>query len=47
MINKFDFDIEDYIDKSSGPILLIHSEDDNVIPFRHVSNFYNNLVRKS
>jgi len=47
MINKFDFDMEDYIDKSSGPILLIHSEDDNVIPFRHVSNFYNNLVRQN
>jgi hypothetical protein len=46
MINKFDFDMEDYIDKSSAPILFIHSEDDNVIPFRHVSTFYNNLVRQ-
>ena len=46
MINKFDFDMKDYIDKSSAPILFIHSEDDNVIPLRHVSTFYNNLVRQ-
>ena len=47
LINKFDFDIEDYIDKTSAPILIIHSEDDNVIPFRHVSTFYNNLVKEN
>jgi len=47
LINKFDFDISHYIDHSSSPILITHSEDDNVVPFRHVLTFYNNLKRNN
>ena len=47
IINKFDFDINDYIDQSNAPIILIHSEDDNVIPFKHALAFFNNLDRNN
>ena len=45
IINKFDFDINHYIDRSNVPIILIHSEDDGVIPFRHALAFFNDLER--
>ena len=47
IINKFDFNIEDFIYASNAHILVIHSEEDNIIPFRHVSDFFNNLNRKN
>ena len=47
MINKFDFNINDYIDQSDTPIILIHSVEDDVIPIRHALEFYNNLNRKN
>ena len=47
MINKFDFNINHYIDKSDAPIILIHSSEDDVIPIRHALDFYNNLNRNN
>ena len=47
MINKFDFNINHYIDKSDAPIILIHSVEDDVIPIRHALDFYNNLNRNN
>ena len=47
IINKFDFDINHHIDQSNAPIILIHSEDDNVIPFKHALAFFNNLDRNN
>ena len=47
IINKFDFDINQYIDQSKAPIILIHSEDDEVIPFRHALEFFNGLERNN
>lgn len=47
IINKFDFDIEDHINDSASPLLLIHSREDNVIPFPQVFNFYSNLKRQN
>ena len=47
MINKFDFNINHYIDKSDAPIILIHSAEDDVIPIRHALDFYNNLNRNN
>ena len=47
MINKFDFNIDHYIDQSDAPIILIHSVEDDVIPIRHALEFYNNLNRNN
>ena len=47
MINKFDFNINHYIDQSDAPIILIHSVEDDVIPIRHALEFYNNLNRNN
>ena len=47
MINKFDFNIYDHIDGSDSPLLLIHSTEDNVIPFQQVFNFFNDLNREN
>ena len=45
IINRFDFNIENHINKSNSPILLIHSYEDDTIPFQHALDFYNNLNR--
>ena len=45
IINIFDFDINQHINQSKAPIILIHSEDDEVIPFRHAIEFFNSLER--
>ena len=47
MINKFDFNIYDHIDGSDSPLLLIHSTEDNVIPYQQVFNFFNDLNREN
>ena len=47
IINKFDFDINQHINQSKAPIILIHSEDDEVIPFRHALEFFNGLERNN
>ena len=46
-INKYDFDINNHINKSNSPVLLIHSKDDNVIPYNHALSFFNTLNRKN
>ena len=47
IINKFDFDINQHINQSKAPIILIHSEDDEIIPFRHALEFFNSLERNN
>ena len=47
MINKFDFNIDHYINQSDAPIILIHSVEDDIIPIRHALEFYNNLNRNN
>ena len=47
IVNKFDFDINQHINQSKAPIILIHSEDDEIIPFRHALEFFNSLERNN
>ena len=47
VINKFNFDINQHINQSKSSVLIIHSKDDDVIPFRHVSVFFDNIERNN